>query len=142
MNQMVSKSAISHQMKKVKSADTRPEIAFRKALWASGVRYRKNYKELPGSPDVAILKTKTAVFIDGEFWHGLDKKAELRIHRHKDYWFTKIHNNVNRDKAVNQQLAAMGWTVIRFPSQYALHHPEDCVTEVIQAIAFERSSKN
>lgn len=44
------------------------EVAIAKALWHKGFRYRLNYRKLPGSPDIAILRYKIAVFVDGEFW--------------------------------------------------------------------------
>ena len=44
----------------------------RKSLWHKGYRYRKNYKKLPGSPDIALTRQKVAVFCDSEFWHGYD----------------------------------------------------------------------
>lgn len=52
-------------MKKIHSKDTKPELILRKALWAEGIRYRKNYKQLPGTPDIVIVKNKIAIFIDG-----------------------------------------------------------------------------
>jgi DNA mismatch endonuclease (patch repair protein) len=60
----------SSLMSKIKGKDTLPERAMRKALWGMGVRYRLNYKKLPGCPDIVILKRKIVIFIDGEFWHG------------------------------------------------------------------------
>ena len=57
-------------MQKIHSKDTSIEVALRKRLWHDGYRYRKNYKKLPGSPDIAITKQKIAVFCDSEFFHG------------------------------------------------------------------------
>lgn len=54
------------------------EVVLAKALWHKGYRYRLNYKGLPGSPDIAIIKYKVAIFVDGEFWHGY-KWDEKRI---------------------------------------------------------------
>ena len=51
----------SQLMKKIHSTDTKAEIALRKALWANGIRYRKNYAKLPGKPDIAIVKNKIAL---------------------------------------------------------------------------------
>ena len=57
----------SHKnMSKIRAKDTKIEIALRKALWAKGYRYRKNYKALPGSPDIVLTKYKIAIFCDGE----------------------------------------------------------------------------
>ena len=57
-------------MSAIKSRDTRPELALRKELWRRGLRYRKNYKRLPGKPDIVFLGVRLAVFCDGDFWHG------------------------------------------------------------------------
>ena len=68
-------------MKNIKSSDTKIEITLRKALWKKGYRYRKNYKKLPGKPDIAITKYKIAIFCDSEFFHGKDwevLKPQLR----------------------------------------------------------------
>ena len=61
-----------HTMRRIKSKNTSIEESLQKALWHSGIRYRKNYKKLPGAPDIAITKYRIAIFCDGEFWHGKD----------------------------------------------------------------------
>ena len=57
-------------MSRIRSRDTRPEVRLRKALWHLGLRYRKNWKKLPGSPDIALTRQKIAIFVDGDFWHA------------------------------------------------------------------------
>ena len=54
-------------MSRIRSKDTSIELALRKALWAKGYRYRKNYRLLPGSPDIVLIKYRIAIFCDGEF---------------------------------------------------------------------------
>lgn len=49
----------------IKSKDTKPEVLLRKALWKRGIRYRKNYADLPGKPDIALTRYRIAVFVDG-----------------------------------------------------------------------------
>ena len=66
-------------MQKIRSKDTSIEVALRNRLWHDGYRYRKNYKKLPGSPDIAITKHKIAVFCDSEFFHGKEWD-EAKIH--------------------------------------------------------------
>ena len=56
-------------MKNIHGKDTKIEVILRKALWNKGYRYRKNYKILPGSPDIVLTKYKIAIFCDGEFFH-------------------------------------------------------------------------
>ena len=92
----------SRQMSKVHSKNGKDELVLRKLLWHYGVRYRANYKALPGKPDIAITKYKIAVFVDGEFWHGYNWKVKrTRIKRNRDYWIKKIQRNINRDSAQN-----------------------------------------
>lgn len=62
-------------MQSIRSKDTSIELALRKALWNQGYRYRKNYKKLPGKPDIALTRYKIAVFCDSEFFHGKDWDA-------------------------------------------------------------------
>ena len=71
-------------MKNIHGKDTKIEVILRKALWNKGYRYRKNYKKLPGSPDIVLTKYKIAIFCDGEFFHGKDwdtlkKRLEKRL---------------------------------------------------------------
>ena len=102
-------------MSKIKGKDTKPEIQLRRALWKKGIRYRINYKKLPGRPDIVILKYKIAIFVDGEFWHGYnwqDKKK--KINSNKAFWIPKIERNMQRDFQNNQKLEEMDFKVLRF----------------------------
>ena len=69
-----SKEQRHKNMAAIKNKDTKIEVILRKALYKKGYRYRKNYKELPGKPDIAITKYKIAIFCDSEFFHGKDWK--------------------------------------------------------------------
>ena len=60
----------SKTMRAIRSKDTKAEKLFRKKLWLLGYRYRKNYQQIPGKPDIVFIKKRIVVFIDGEFWHG------------------------------------------------------------------------
>lgn len=70
MADTVSKQKRSEIMSHVTGKETKPEIMVRKYLFARGLRYRKNVKQLPGTPDIVFPKYKTAVFVNGCFWHG------------------------------------------------------------------------
>lgn len=122
-------------MRAIKSRDTSIELLLRKALWKNGVRYRKNYKRLPGKPDIAITKHKIAVFCDSDFWHGYDwENRNQRIKSNRDYWIPKIERNMARDKEVNEALAREGWTVLRFWEQKIRKDLDSCVEEVLTAV--------
>lgn len=125
--------------KNIKSSDTKIEITLRKALWKKGYRYRKNYKKLPGKPDIAITKYKIAIFCDSEFFHGKDwevLKPQLERGNNPDFWIQKISKNMERDATVNQQLLFLGWTVIRFWGKEIKKSPDECI-RVIEETIFE-----
>jgi len=99
-----------------KKKDTKPEVLLRKALWSSGLRYRKNKMDLPGIPDIVFTRAKLAIFVDGDFWHGKNwqiRKHKLEKGHNGAYWISKIERNMERDNERNQQLIQNGWTVIR-----------------------------
>ncbi|MGC1515371.1 MAG: very short patch repair endonuclease [Maribacter sp.] len=102
-------------MSKIRGKNTKPELAFRKALYAAGYRYRVDYKKLIGKPDIALPKYKTVIFIDGEYWHGKNwKERKPKIKTNREFWIAKFERNIQRDKEVNQALKEKGYTVFRF----------------------------
>jgi DNA mismatch endonuclease (patch repair protein) len=126
-----------YNMSCIRSQNTKIELALRKTLWHEGIRYRKNYAELPGKPDIAITKYKIAIFCDGEFWHGKDwPEKKERIHSNRDYWIPKIEKNMRRDREINIQLLALGWRVIRFWEKDIRKQLDQCVM-VIKDEIFE-----
>ena len=125
----------SRTMSRIKSKDTSIEVALRKALWHSGIRYRKNYAKLPGAPDIAITKHQIAIFCDGEFWHGKDWDLKKdKIYNNHEYWVNKIERNINRDITTDRLLYQMGWTVMHFWGQEIRKGLDNCVAEVKSAI--------
>ena len=108
----VSKTARSGIMSRVKSQETKLEKSFRKLLWNSGVRYRKNNIKFFGKPDILIKKANTVIFIDSCFWHGCSKHLRMPS-SNKKYWETKISRNKKRDQEVNSHYKKLGWRIIR-----------------------------
>ena len=89
----------SKTMSHIRGKDTSIEVALRKALWEKGYRYRKNYKALPGSPDICLTKYKLAIFCDSEFFHGKDwevLKPRVEKGNNGAYWVQKIQGNMDR----------------------------------------------
>ncbi len=107
-----SKKKRSEIMSKIRSKDTKIEIIFRKALWKSGFRYRKNSAKYFGKSDLVLPKYKIVIFIDSCFWHNCSKhgylpKSNLR------YWRKKIERNKERDKEVRKHYRKIGWKIYR-----------------------------
>lgn len=96
-----------------------PEMRIRSLLHRSGYRFRKDvYLKLADGegrgvrPDIAFLKQKVAVFIDGCFWHGCPQHGRTP-RSNQAYWRLKLEGNMARDRKTTQRLEAAGWTVIR-----------------------------
>lgn len=133
---------ISKRMANVHLKDGKAETALAKELWKKGFRYRKNYRKLPGSPDIAILKYRIAVFVDGEFWHGYDwenRKQKLKTNR--EYWIEKIEENIARDERNNQLLIEMGWIPIHFWEKEINKDLEKCVKSLEKLIDQDSSQQ-
>ncbi len=136
--------AVTHKiMSAVKSKDTRPELKLRKALWKEGLRYRVNYKRLPGKPDIVFTKLKVVVFCDGDFWHGHNwairgqSSLQEELAGYSQYWKGKILRNIERDEENNIALRAQGWTVIRIWESDIKNNLDRCV-ETIKEALFEQ----
>lgn len=113
----------------------RTETLLAHALWHAGIRYRKNYKALPGSPDIAITRYKVAVFVDGEFWHGEDwENRKKKLKRNREYWIEKIEENISRDKRNDTLLKEMGWTSIHFWEKEVKRDLDMCVHKIVDAV--------
>ncbi len=129
-------------MRKVRGSDTTPEIKFRKALWAKGLRYKPNSAKLPGKPDIVLAAHKMIIFIDGDFWHGgqwrrrklsaLEDQFERTATR--NYWLKKIRRNMRRDCAVTAELLSQGWTVIRFWESDIRKDLERCIDKTLKVL--------
>lgn len=131
-------------MQHIKSKDTSIEIKLRKALWKKGYRYRKNYKELPGRPDIVLTTQRIAIFCDSEFWHGKNweiLKPQLIKGNNSDYWIKKIERNRERDIENDKKLLFMDWTVIRFWGKDILTKTDECI-KVIEETIFEKKISN
>jgi DNA mismatch endonuclease (patch repair protein) len=126
----------SKHMSKIRSKDTKPELAFRKALHAKGVRYRTFSKSLPGKPDLSSVKRKFAVFIDGEFWHGYDWAVQReKIKSNREFWIAKIERNMQRGREVDAELEKMGIKVFRFWSKEVKKDLDGCVQKVLDHLS-------
>lgn len=115
-------------MSRIRSSDTKPELALRKSLFAKGMRFRTCLK-LTGKPDIVFTKARIAIFVDGCFWHGCPQHGKLPK-SNTSYWTAKLHRNRERDRAVDAALAAGGWAVIRYWEHEIKNDLEGVVSEI------------
>lgn len=136
---------VTKTMRAVKGVNTTPELMLRKALWARGLRYRVNSATLPGKPDIVFAKSKVAVFVDGDFWHGNQWKLrgykslddQLSAVHNRVYWETKIKRNMERDKSNNTALRRAGWKVIRIWESDVKKNLERAVDKIAKAVTID-----
>ncbi len=114
-------------MSRIRSKDTRIELLLRKALWASGLRYRVYYgKE---KIDVAFPKEKLAIFIDGCFWHMCPVHGHIPK-SNVGYWESKLLKNAERARAKESRLKEGGWIVLHFWEHQVVEDVGKCVSKI------------
>ncbi len=137
MSDVMTPEQRSCAMSHIKGKDTSIEVLMRKALWHKGIRYRKNYKKLPGTPDIAITKHKIAIFCDSEFFHGYNWEIKKqKLGQNREYWIKKIERNMARDRENDFRLIAMDWVPMHFWEQEIQKHTDECV-QAVEDLIFE-----
>ena len=126
-------------MSRIHGKGTKPELKVRQWLWRHGYRYRLNVKSVPGKPDIVMRRYRTAIFVNGCFWHGhfvhfgveslgLRVESQLEVESgvlkvdssqcckipqtNREFWVNKIKRNQERDQRNYQMLHDNGWQVI------------------------------
>lgn len=139
---------VSATMRRVRSRDTGPETALRKALWSRGLRYRVHSKHLPGHPDIVFPGPRVVVFVDGDFWHGnqwrlrglTSLEEQFRAAPHAAYWIPKIRRNMVRDGDATGRLEYDGWRVIRLWESDLKADFESCVNRVVDEVSSRKGT--
>jgi len=132
----LSPSERSRVMSLIKQRDTTLEQQFRAALWANGVRYRKNVR-MYGTPDIVVRKARLLIFLDSCFWHGCRHHCRMPK-SNVEFWNKKISRNQERDRAVTKFYRADRWTVLRFWEHSLAKNFDGCIAKVL---TLERGSE-
>lgn len=99
----------SRNMTAIRSKDTKPEVYFRKLLFAKGYRYSLNSKTIPGHPDIYLRKYNAAVFVHGCFWHRHEECKFAYMPKSRiEFWQNKFKANRKRDFVVRNELREKG----------------------------------
>lgn len=135
----LSKETRSRVMARIRSKDTKPELALRRALHAVGERgWRCHAKTVPGKPDLAFTRWRVAVFVDGRFWHG--HPDYFTPGKSGAYWDAKIARTQERDRQADAALTGAGWRVLRFWDFEIEGDLDACVARVCEALSAARAS--
>ena len=104
---------LHYRMSRIRSKATKPELIVRRWLWCHGYRYRLNVKSVPGKPDIVMRKYRTAIFVNGCFWHGHNECQYYKVPKsNTSFWLTKVERNKERDINNYNLLTNAGWTVV------------------------------
>lgn len=117
---------VRDQMRRMPRAGSTVEKAVRSELHRRGLRFRVNYRGLPGTPDIAFTRVKIAVFIDGCFWHACPIHGTMPKNN-RAWWEAKLWRNRDRDLEKDAALEAMGWLVLHY---WEHDEPEEIADEV------------
>lgn len=108
-----SKEIRSFNMSRIRGKNTKPEEVVAKYLFSQGFRYRRNVRNLPGTPDIVMKKYKTVIFVNGCFWHAHEGcKYFVLPDNNKKFWEEKLFRNRERDFEKKIQLEKLEWKVI------------------------------
>ena len=100
-------------MSRIRGKATKPELLVRHWLWSHGYRYRLNVKSVPGKPDIVLRKYRTAIFVNGCFWHGHEDCRLYSVPKsNTDFWMAKVQRNRERDHEEYKALHNAGWQVV------------------------------
>jgi DNA mismatch endonuclease (patch repair protein) len=128
----------SYNMSMIKSVGTGPEIQVREMLISSRIgSFQMNAKDILGKPDFYFPKEKTAIFLDGCYWHGCKECFKLP-NTNKQFWSLKIKNNIARDNKVNKELRKAGFNILRIKEHELKQSPE----KVFKKIKMKLSKNN
>lgn len=113
MSDVMTPEQRKHCMSRIRSKETKPEVAARKWLYAHGIRYRKNDRNLPGTPDIVIPNGRIVVFVNGCFWHGHEGCRYFVVPKTRtEWWLNKISATQERDKIKKAELESLHWIVV------------------------------
>jgi DNA mismatch endonuclease (patch repair protein) len=109
----LTKARRSWNMSRIRSTDTRPERAVRALLQSLGYRPQLHRRDLPGIPDLVLPRRKVALFVHGCFWHRHPRcRYSYSPRTNRQFWNTKFHTNVLRDRRVRRGLTRLGWQTV------------------------------
>jgi len=119
----------SYCMSQVRNKGTGLEQIVAKALRREGLKFERNHRDLPGSPDFVIASLRTAVFVDGDFWHGY--RFPRWADSLKPFWKEKIQRNRTRDRRAHAALRRRGWRVVRLWQHELKGSVEGCLNRIL-----------
>lgn len=103
----------SERMSRIRSKNTKPEIAVRRLAFGLGYRFRLHRKDLPGKPDLVFPGLGKVIFVHGCFWHAHEGCRVANLPKSRTgFWRDKFERNRSRDEQHRKALRRLGWKVL------------------------------
>jgi len=103
----------SFNMSRIRNRDTKPERLVRGIVHGTGYRYRLHKSDLPGKPDVVLVRHGKIINVHGCFFHMHScKYGRVVPATNAEFWFNKRVGNVKRDRQNLLALRKAGWKVL------------------------------
>jgi DNA mismatch endonuclease (patch repair protein) len=103
----------SFNMSRIRSRDTRPEMVVRSIVHRLGFRYRLHKKDLPGKPDLVLVRHRKIIDVHGCFFHMHNcPYGRVVPATNAEFWRTKRESNLERDRRNVKLLKKDGWQVL------------------------------
>ena len=135
MSDRISKKHRSWNMSRIQGKNTKPELQLRSLLHRAGFRFRLHDSRLPGKPDIVLRKYRTAIFVNGCYWHRHENCAKATMPKSRiEFWQDKFEKTVARDQCKNRELKQAGWHVITVWECDLEKAPETVLNKVAQTI--------
>ncbi|MGE5371706.1 MAG: very short patch repair endonuclease [Solirubrobacterales bacterium] len=138
MTDSVTREVRSRVMGAVKNKHTKFEDSVTVELWKRGHRFRRNVKDLPGKPDIAIKKYRIVIFLDSCFWHGCPQHCRMPK-SNVDFWERKMERNRQRDAEVTQYYCESGWHILRVWEHQLIEDYYGTISQIANFIAQAKS---
>jgi DNA mismatch endonuclease (patch repair protein) len=109
MVDILTKAERFRRMSQIRSSNTSPEPALRKALHTIGLRFRLHAKDLSEKTEIVFRKRGVTIFVRGCFWHQHEgcKVADMPKSNTK-FWQEKFDRNAQSDATARERLENLG----------------------------------
>jgi DNA mismatch endonuclease (patch repair protein) len=103
----------SFNMSRIRSRNTKPEKMVRSIVHGLGYRYGLHKADLPGKPDIVLVRHRKVIDVHGCFFHMHKcRYGNVVPATNAKFWRTKRLSNVARDRRNLRALRREGWKVL------------------------------
>ena len=128
MADVLTKEQRSYNMSRIRGKWTRQEIIIHNKLKGRKIKH-KMHPKISGKPDIMLKDAKVLVFLDGCFWHKCPRCFN-EPENNREFWISKIEDNVRNDKIITRNLKKDGWKVLRIWEHEIRNDSDICIKKI------------